>query len=255
MTQIGTSREWAAFERDVADRNGYVYTTDPSLSNRIASRRHSDAIHSAFEFRDKRVIDIGCGDGTYSIELYDRGRAREIYAIDPAATAVDCARLRAGRRNITFEVANAYDLPYDDNAFDVAHLRGVLHHMDRPFDAIREALRVAPVIVVLEPNGYNMGLKLVEKLSPYHRAHGEKSYPPSRLDRFARQCGARVIYRRFACFVPYFCPDWFARMMKRIEPIVESVPVANRLGCSTYIMVAQREKQGLVAAPSVRGDR
>jgi SAM-dependent methyltransferase len=240
MTEIEASREWAQFERDIADHDGYVYTTNPSLSSRIASRRHSDAIHAALDFRGQRVIDIGCGDGTYSIELYDRGRPKNIYALDPAAKAVDLARRKAGARDITFEVGSAYQIPRDDNSFDIAHLRGVLHHMERPFDAIREALRVSPTIILLEPNGYNMGLKLIEKVSRYHREHGEKSYPPSRLDRFARSLGARVAHRRFACIVPYFSPDWFAKAMKRIEPIVESLPLADRLGCSTYIMVARR---------------
>jgi len=240
VTEIELSREWAQFERDVADLDGYVYTTNPSLSSRIASRRHSDAIHDALEFRDKRVIDIGCGDGTYSIELYDRGRPSSMYALDPAAKAVEIARRKAGTRQITFEVASAYDIPCDDNSFEIAHLRGVLHHMDRPFDAISEALRVAPTMIMLEPNGYNMGLKLIEKASRYHREHGEKSYPPSRLDGYVRRLGAQVTDRSFVCLVPYFCPDWFARTMKRIEPIVESFPVANQLGCSTYIMVARR---------------
>lgn len=240
MTRIEISPEWAPFERDVAEHDGYVYTTNPRLSSRIASRRHSDAIHAAFDFRGKSVIDIGCGDGTYSIELYDRGCPSSIFAFDPASNAVSIARRKAGAREITFEVASAYEIPRDVNTFDVAHLRGVLHHMDRPFDAIREALRVAPTIMLLEPNGFNMGLKLIEKASRYHREHGEKSYPPSRLDRFVRRLGARVTYRKFACIVPYFSPDWFASAMKRVEPIVESLPLAGRLGCSTYIMVATR---------------
>jgi ubiquinone/menaquinone biosynthesis C-methylase UbiE len=240
MPQIEMSREWAPFERDVADHDGYVYTTNPSLSSRIAGKRHSDAIHAALDFRGKRVIDVGCGDGTYSVELFDRGGPASIHAIDPAARAVESARRKAGSRAISFEVASAYDIPRDNSSFDIAHLRGVLHHMDRPFDAIREALRVAPTIILLEPNGYNMGLKLIEKASRYHREHGEKSYPPARLDRFVRRLGARVIHRSFVCIVPYFCPDWFARTMKRIEPIVEAIPIADRLGCSTYIMVATR---------------
>ena len=84
-----------------------------------------------------------------------------------------------------------------------------------------------------------MGLKLIEKTSRYHREHGEKSYPPARLDRLSAGW-ARVIHRSFVCIVPYFCPDWFARTMKRIEPVVEAIPIADRLGCSTYIMVATR---------------
>ena len=176
------------------------------MSSRIANRRHSDAILAALDFRGKRVIDIGCGDGTYSVELYDRGRPVRVDGIDPAARAVETARKKAGARNITFEVGSAYEISRDDNSFDIAHLRGVLHHMDRPFDAIREALRVAPTIVLLEPNGYNIGLKLIEKLSRYHREHGEKSYPPSRLVRWARQSGGTVVYRRFVCVVPFFLP-------------------------------------------------
>ena len=113
--------------------------------------------------------------------------------------------------------------------FDVAQLRGVLHHLDRPVDALREAMRVAPVIVVLEPNGYNLGLKAIEKLSTYHRDHGEKSYAPANLERWVRELGGRVVSRDWVGLVPYFCPDWFARTMKVIEPVVESVPLLNDL--------------------------
>jgi len=234
------NREWAQFDRDVADHDGYVYTTNPTLSNRIASRRHSNAIHAALDFRGKRVIDIGCGDGTYSVELFDRGRPSSIYALDPAVKAIELARRKSGERNIVYEAASAYRIPRDDNTFDIAHLRGVLHHMDRPYDAISEAFRVAPTIILLEPNGYNMGLKLIERASTYHREHGEKSYPPTRLDRWVRRLGGKVTHRDWVCLVPYFCPDWLARSMRRIEPIVESIPLFNRLGCSTYIMVATR---------------
>ena len=83
-------------------------------------------------------------------------------------------------------------------------------------------------------------MKLIEKLSKYHREHGEKSYPPSRLDRWVRRLGGKVIHREWACLVPFFCPDWFARGIKAIEPIVESIPVVNRLGCGPYVMVATR---------------
>ncbi len=240
MTKTQANREWAQFDRDVADHDGYVYTTNPSLSSRIASRRHSDAIHAALDFQGKRVIDIGCGDGAYSIELYDRGRPSSIYALDPAPKAIKSAQFKTGGRDIHFETASAYEIPCDDNAFDIAHLRGVLHHMDRPDHAISEAFRVAPTVIILEPNGYNMGLKLIERASKYHREHGEKSYPPARLDYWVGRLGGKVTHRAFVCIVPYFCPDWLARSMNRIEPIVESIPLCNRLGCSTYIMVATR---------------
>ena len=90
--------------------------------------------------------------------------------------------------------------------------------MDRPFDALREALRVAPTIVLLEPNGYNMGLKLIEKPLGITWRTAKNRTPRRRLDRFARQLGAKAIYRDFCCLVPYFSPDWFAKAIKRLEP-------------------------------------
>lgn len=97
---------------------------------------------------------------------------------------------------MTFAVGSASGLPHSDGEFDLAYLRGVLHHMDRPIDALAEALRLAPLIVVVEPNGYNPGLKLLERVSRYHREHGEKSYAPRRLDRWVESVGGTVVARR-----------------------------------------------------------
>ena len=240
MSVDTSTREWASFNHDVSRNDGYLYTTNSSLSSRIASRRHSDAILAAADFRGKRVIDVGCGDGTLTVELYDSGSPASIHAFDPAPNAIEVARRKTGGRQITFEVDSAYNIPCADNSFDIAHLRGVLHHMDRPVDALRESLRVASTIVVLEPNGYNLGLKLIEKLSSYHREHDEKSYQPHRLERWVGELGGRVEGRDWICFVPYFCPDWLARATKALEPLVESVPLVDRFGCGAFVMVATR---------------
>ena len=119
MTRTQSRREWAPFERDAAENDGYLYTTNPPLSSRIASLRHSEGIYGAIDFHGKRVIDIGCGDGTYSIELHDRGNPVSIFALDPAVSALEIARRRAGGRAITFEAASAYEIPCEDDSFDV----------------------------------------------------------------------------------------------------------------------------------------
>jgi ubiquinone/menaquinone biosynthesis C-methylase UbiE len=242
MTDSHASKEWAPFDKDVAGNEGYLYTTNSSMSSKIANKRQSEAILASADFRGQRVIDIGCGDGTFTIELFDRAGPSSIYAFDPASKAIEAARRKTGDRAIEFAVNSAYEIPVEDQSFDVAHLRGVLHHMDHPDVAIREALRVAKTIVVLEPNGYNVGLKVIEKLSKYHREHGEKSYPPARIEQWVRQHGGVVNSHDWVCLVPYFCPDWFARTMKVIEPIVEFIPVVDRLGCGTFVMAATRKK-------------
>ena len=229
-----------AFGRDVAKNAGYLYTTNAQLSGQLANRRLTDATLAMVNLRGKRVVDIGCGDGTYTIELYDRGRPAGMHATDPARAAIEAARQRVAGRGIALAVHSAYELPYESGSFDIAHLRGALHHMDRPVDALREAFRVAPMLVVVEPNGYNPVLKLLERCSQYHVEHNEKSYAPLSLDRWVSSLGGAVTARQWVGLVPFFCPDWFARTMRLLEPFVEQLPLANVLACAVYIFVARR---------------
>jgi SAM-dependent methyltransferase len=230
------------FQSDLENNEGYLYTTNAPLSSRLANRRCTDAVLSMADFRHKRVIDIGCGDGTYTVEFVDLARSASVCGIDVVKQAVVVARKNAGGHGqMTFAVASASELPYHDNSFDIAVLRGVLHHMPKPREALGEALRVAPAVVVVEPNGYNPGLKLFERFHPYHIAHHEMSYPPRTLDRWIDQLGGTVDRRLWAGLVPFVFPDRGAMILKKIEPTLEMVPLARRLGCAVYVFAARRQ--------------
>jgi len=226
------------FERDVRERGGYQYTGD-RLSCRLANARISEAVVAGTRFAGKRVIDIGCGDGTYTREMAVLAQPALIHGVDPAAEAIESARASVGPA-ISFDVASAYELPHSDDEFDVGVVRGVLHHVDKPRLAIAEALRVARTIVVVEPNGLNPGLKLLERLSTYHIDHEERSYLPRRLDGWVQQIGGRTLRRQWVGFVPMFAPDAYARVAKRIEPLLESLPGVRSVTCAQYVFTASR---------------
>jgi len=228
------------FNRDVAANAGYVYTTGARLSSRMATERLIDAITGTAEFAGRLVLDLGCGDGYNTARIWDIGRPRGLVALDPAEAAVRVAAGKLGERPVRFLVADGHRLPFRDNSFDVVLLGGVLHHDDRPEGMLKEALRVASRMVVLEPNGNNVGLKVIERVSKYHIEHGEKSYTPRRMGRWISAVGGTVVSCQFAGFVPMFCPDILARLMKRLEPLVERLPVVNALGCAVYVMVAEK---------------
>ncbi len=234
-------RNIVSFDRDVAHNNGYMYTTNARLSSELANRRLTNATLDLVDLEGKKVVDVGCGDGTYTIDLFDRGRPALLQGVDPAREAVDSARQKIGQRaNLNFAAHSAYQLPNADDSFDVCHLRGVLHHLDRPVDALREAFRLAPALVVIEPNGYNPVVKLLERFSAYHVDHDEKSYAPRRLDRWISELGGQVVRRQWVGLVPFFCPDWFARTMKVIEPAVEKTPLVRTFTCGVYAFLARR---------------
>jgi SAM-dependent methyltransferase len=230
------------FKADLADNEGYLYTTNAPLSSQLANRRCTDAVLAMADFRGRRIIDVGCGDGTYTIELLALAQPASVHGIDVVTQAVVTARKKLADPRVTFAVGSASALPYADDSFDIALVRGVLHHMPEATGALREALRVAPRIVVLEPNGYNPGLKLFERFHPYHVAHGEKSYAPRTLDRWIRQVGGTVQRRTWAGLVPMFCPDRAAVALKRVEPAFEKVPLLRNVGCAVYVFTAIRER-------------
>jgi SAM-dependent methyltransferase len=243
MTEhVPANREEIPFARDAAQHGGYRYTTNEPWSARAAIARQMQAVLDICDFVGKRILDVGCGDGAATVDLYDRSNPSLMEAIDPAAPAIDVARGRADGRPIAFHVASAYDLPYPDGHFDIAHLRGVLHHMQEPQRAVAEAARVARSVVILEPNGLNPVLKLIEKVSPYHRAHGERSFPPARLRRWLGAAGLQVAADGYCCLVPYFCPEPAARLLKLLEPAVEAMPGLRQLSCGAYAVLGGRPR-------------
>jgi SAM-dependent methyltransferase len=228
------------FDRDAAAHSGYVYTAGASLSSRLATQRSLDAIVALARLEGRSVLDLGCGDGHFTLRIYDAAKPRGIVGVDAARVAVATARRNRTRQPVEFVVADAHRLPFAEDAFDVALVQSILHHDDDPRDMIREAFRVAPEIVIHEPNGNNLGLKVIERTSRYHREHGEKSYGSRRMARWVRAVGGEVTGLRFAGFVPMFCPDWMARAMKRLEPVVETVPLVKPAACAVYVLRARR---------------
>lgn len=232
--------ETSIFDKDAAQHGGFLYTKDAALSAQLATQRTTDIILQLVNFTGCSVLDLGCGDGFYTIRFFDHGNPRMITGVDLARNALGVAKMNVQNRSLHFVVSNATKLPFSDNTFDIALIQSILHHSDNPLEIIREGFRVAPQVLIHEPNGNNMGLKIIERLSSYHREHCEKSYTSRLLKNWMREAGGEVTYEKFAGFVPMFCPNWMARMMKTIEPAIEGLPFLKSLACAVYVVAGRR---------------
>jgi demethylmenaquinone methyltransferase/2-methoxy-6-polyprenyl-1,4-benzoquinol methylase/ArsR family transcriptional regulator len=104
------------------------------------------------------LLDLGVGTGRM-LELF-AGRAGRSVGVDqsPAMLAVARAAMeRAGLRSVQLRQGDLYALPVEGGAYDLVILHQVLHYLDEPARALREALRaLAPggrlVIVDLSPH-------------------------------------------------------------------------------------------------------
>ena len=82
-------------------------------------------------------------------------------------------------------------------------------------------------------------LKLIEKNSSYHKAHDEKSYTSWKLFQWVRAGNGKVENFSFVGLVPFFSPNWMAKICKLFEPVVESFPILRRICCAVCVFKAK----------------
>lgn len=223
------------FNSDIRNNSGYLYTTGARISSNLSNSRISSAVRKTISITGKRVIDIGCGDGTYTAELMPENPAY-LLGVDAASSAIDLANKRAAHlTSIEFRTLSVYELSNLNQRFDIAIVRGLLHHLYEVERAITEICKIADEIVVVEPNGYNPVLKIIEKTSSYHIQHEEKSYSPRSLDKWFKSNGGKIISSKYIGLVPFFCPDGAARLLKLLEPMTERTPVIRSIACGQYV--------------------
>jgi SAM-dependent methyltransferase len=98
------------------------------LKRGIQSKWH----HLKFDFfaqrikSSDRVLDIGCGPGTFlgNLESFTKG-----CGIDISPSQIDYANEHYGSVNCSFECFDGNHLPYENNSFDVVTLVEVIEHL------------------------------------------------------------------------------------------------------------------------------
>jgi ubiquinone/menaquinone biosynthesis C-methylase UbiE len=93
-----------------------------------------------------RLLDVGCGPGSITVDLAARVAPGAVVGIDIVDRVLDEARAAvaaAGAANVTIEPGNVYDLAFENDGFDVVYAHQVLQHLTDPVRALRQMRRVA----------------------------------------------------------------------------------------------------------------
>lgn len=251
MKKITKEKNISVYNQDIKKLGRYEYTGEDRYSAITAGRKQSEEIlRSIKSLRLKKpykILDVGSGDGTYTFELYEKLNPKLIVGFDFSKGGVEIARKRVKKkdaRKIKFINSSIYnvDKKIREN-FDVAVIRGVLHHLYYPQRGIKAVCKLSDVIVVAEPNGYSPLMKIMEKISPYHRRHEEKSYFPPTLNNWFKKNGFRIKKQYFFGPVPFFFPEMPARIIKKIEPFIENVPYVNRIYCASNLIIYEKKQE------------
>jgi 2-polyprenyl-3-methyl-5-hydroxy-6-metoxy-1,4-benzoquinol methylase len=97
----------------------------------------------------QRVLDVGCGEGVVTERL-----ARLLGSATVLGVDADDLRLQEEWKsrqldNLSFATGSAYELPFEDGAFELVCAIEVLEHLERPRDALAEIARVASRTLLL----------------------------------------------------------------------------------------------------------
>ncbi len=128
--------------------------------------------------RGKRVLEIGCGDGTATLRLAAQGA--HVVALDISGEMVELTRRKAAEAGLGSLVTPLHvggeDFELPDGSIDIIYGHSVLHHLNLGIAGPRLAHVLAPGghACFLEPLAYNPVISLFRKLTPSRRTPTEK---------------------------------------------------------------------------------
>lgn len=131
----------------------YVHGYSPREAERLYDQANtlSALLHEGVRYAPgRRVLEAGCGTGAQTVFLAAGSPDADILSIDVSPASLERARQRvedAGHRNVRFQVADLFHLPFPDASFDDVFLCFVLEHLAEPEKALTALRRV------LKPDG------------------------------------------------------------------------------------------------------
>ena len=244
----------------------------PSYSWRFGQDRRLDMVARHVDLHDARILDVGCGIGTYV-------RRFRVYSDDVHGIEVEAARVEEASAELpNIVLAKGEALPYPDDHFDLVFSNEVIEHVDDDRATAAEMVRVTRpggTIVVFAPNrlypfethGAYIGgryifgnIPLVNWLPDPLRnrfAPHVRVYTARGLRRIFGGTGVRLVEQR--AIYPGFDNvsaryPLLGRVLRRMLYFAETTPL-HRFGLSHFLVLRKREMAPTEREPAVMRPR
>ncbi len=196
----------------------------------------------------KKILELGCGYGFLTEILKNQG-------FDSCGIDIDKESIDVGHGlypQADLRVADAYNLPFEDNSFDTVIFHEVIHHLE--FDrALKEAHRLAKeAVIIFDPNP-NFIVKLCRKLI----RHEDPEAPFNKIIAALKGQGFAIAHAQFSSlfamplsggFVgPKLCPDvpklhdFLIRADEAMCGFLKAIS-CDKFFCWRYLIKAQKER-------------
>ena len=115
--------------------------------------RHKKLLEIFSKYEFERILDVGCGDGNFSMLIGEACKAKEVYGIEISEKGVEMAR-KNGVKCYQLDV-DEEDFPFKDNFFDAVFAGEIIEHLydtDHFLDEVYRVLKADGILVLTTPN-------------------------------------------------------------------------------------------------------
>lgn len=134
----------------------YARSIKENIFQRYWHNRRFEEVSKLIPLTNRRILDVGCADGTFTKIVLVKSGASKVVGIDVLPKSVSYAKRRFARsKRMSFRVADAHKLPFKDRTFDAVFCLETLEHVENPEKVISEIYRVLKddgCIIVLVPS-------------------------------------------------------------------------------------------------------
>ncbi len=127
------------------------YYSKNKFVRRLFFKRIKIAVDYCNKIKPQRILDIGCGDGTFVTNLKQKGNFDEIIGIDKNAYVEELNKTITGAKFIRCDILN---LPFKKKKFDVVVSLDVFEHLEnleRALKNIKKIIKKKGFLIVSGP--------------------------------------------------------------------------------------------------------
>jgi ubiquinone/menaquinone biosynthesis C-methylase UbiE len=208
-----------------------------SRGGRLIDRREKRAVLEALTpIDDRRVLEIACGTGRFTVMLAERGA--DIVGLDISSAMLAQGREKARAADVTDHIeflrGDAARLPFPDDHFDTVLAMRFFHLADTPARFLAEMCRVSNEQVFFDTFNDRSTRVLYNRLLPM----GSRLYGAEEVERLIGGAGLRLADASHDFVLPYGfyrkIPNRLAGAFRSIDTAVGDTPLGDHLASVSY---------------------
>jgi SAM-dependent methyltransferase len=208
-----------------------------SRGGQLIDRREKEAVLDAImPVEDRKILEIACGTGRFTVMLAERGA--DVVGLDISAAMLQQGRTKAQRTKLAgtleFLRGDAGRLPFPDDHFDTVVAMRFFHLADDPEAFLAEMRRVSSDQIVFDTfnrfsarSVYNWALPM-----------GSRLYSKSEVSVLLAKSDLTLVDVQDDFLVPYGAyrslPNELATPIRRLDELVGGRPLADHLASVSY---------------------